>query len=315
MKRILSVIIAVIFATLFIPLIIVSLLSGTNSPPESETVSVYLKSEDRIEEMDIDQYVKCTVAAEMPADFKTEALKAQAVAVRTYLKSRMDAVRGGAFAEEHKGADVCDDFAHCQAYLSEEKRRESWGDAAAANWEKISAAVDGTDGLIMTYGGEPITAVFHSTSSGKTERAADVWGEDIAYLQSAPSEGDMYSPKYTSEVSISLDEFMRTGEDNIEGVDWNNGLYGNIERSEAGGIKTLDVGGVNISGTELRRIYGLNSTNAEINETDGKIVFSVKGYGHGVGMSQYGADYLAGQGKSCKEILKTYYKGVKIDKW
>lgn len=315
MKRILSVVIAVIFATLFIPLIIVSLLSGTNSPGESKTVSVYLKSEDRIEEMDIDQYVKCAVAAEMPADFKTEALKAQTVAVRTYLKSRMDAAQGGAFAEEHKGAAVCDDFAHCQAYLSEEKRRESWGEAADANWDKISAAVDGTDGLIMTYGGEPITAVFHSTSSGRTERAADVWGDDVAYLQSAESEGDMYSPKYTSEVSMSIDEFMQKGNDNIDGVDWNSGLYGNIERSEAGGIKTLDIGGKNISGTELRRIYGLNSTNAEISEVGGNVVFSVKGYGHGVGMSQYGADYLAGQGKSYKEILKNYYKGVKIDKW
>lgn len=315
MKRILSVVIAVIFATLFIPLIIVSLLSGTNSPPESGTVSVYLKSEDRVEEMDINQYLKCTVAAEMPADFKTEALKAQAVAARTYLKTRMDAARNGAFAEEHKGADVCDDFAHCQAYLSEEKRRESWGDAADTNWEKISEAVEGTDALIMTYGGEPISAVFHSTSSGKTERAADVWGEDIEYLQSVSSEGDMYSPKYTSEVSISINEFMHTAEGNIEGVDWNNGLFGNIERSEAGGIITLDVGGKNISGTELRRIYGLNSTNAELRETEGNVVFSVKGYGHGVGMSQYGADYLAGQGKSYKDILKTYYKGVKIERW
>ncbi len=316
MKRILAVVLAVLFATLFIPLIIVSLLSGTNDVPP-ETVSVYIKSEDRAEDMDISEYLKRVVSAEMPADFEPEALKAQAVAARTYLISRMNAAADGNSAEEHKGADVCTDSAHCQAYITEEARRETWtekGIDADEAWKKISDAVTDTDNLIMTYGGEPVSAVFHSASSGKTERAADVWGEDIPYLQSVESEGDLYSPKYASEVRMSAEDFKKLAESNIEGVSWENGLFGNIVRSGAGGIVTLDVGGVNIKGTELRRIYDLNSTNVELTEADGNIKMNVKGFGHGVGMSQYGADYMAKQGKKFDEILKSYYTGVKLEK-
>lgn len=310
MKRILFVILALIFATLFIPLIIVSMLSGTNAP-KSDSVSVYIKSEDKVEEMAINDYLKCVVAAEMPVDFNEEALKAQAVAARTYLASHMQ----GEPNEEHKGADVCSDYAHCQAYISEEERSSSWGDAAKANWEKINGAVEATDGLIIKYDNKPISAVFHSTSSGKTERAADVWGEDIPYLQSVDSQGDTRSPKYTSEVRLSIDEFKRIASENIEGVNWDNGLYSNIERSDAGGIITLDIGGQNIKGTKFRSIFDLSSTNAEINEGGGAVTMSVRGYGHGVGMSQYGANYLAEEGMGFEDILKSYYTGVKIGKW
>ncbi len=317
MKRIFAVVLAVLFAALFIPLIIVSLLSGTNKAP-ADTVSVYIKSEDRVEDMDIDEYLKRVVSAEMPADFAVEALKAQAVAARTYLKSHMDAAESGNTAEEHKGACICTDSKHCQAYITEEARRETWtqkGIDADEAWKKISDAVEDTDKLIMTYGGESVSAVFHSTSSGKTERAADVWGEDIPYLQSVESKGDLYSPKYSSEVRMSVEDFKKIAESNIDGVKWDNGFFGNIVRSGAGGIVTLDVGSVNIKGTEFRRIYDLNSTNIELTEADGNIRMNVKGFGHGVGMSQYGADYMAKQGKKFEEILKSYYTGVKLEKW
>lgn len=261
--------------------------------------------------MAINDYLKCVVAAEMPVDFNEEALKAQAVAARTYLASHMQSEP----SEEHKGADVCSDFAHCQAYISEEERNASWGEASKANWEKINGAVKATDGLIIKYDNKAISAVFHSTSSGKTERAADVWGEDIPYLQSVDSQGDTRSPKYTSEVRLSIDEFKRIAAENIEGVNWDNGLYSNIQRSDAGGIITLDIGGQNIKGTKLRTIFDLNSTNVEINEGEGAVIMSVRGYGHGVGMSQYGANYLAEEGMSFEDILKSYYTGVKIDKW
>lgn len=310
MKRFLIVIAALIFATLFIPLIIVSMLRGTNAGPP-QTVSVYLKSEDRVEEMDINDYLKRVVAAEMPVDFSDEALKAQTVAARTYLASHMLMEP----SEEHKGAVVCDDYAHCQAYISESARRESWGDAADSNWKKISNAVESTDKQILKYEGNPISAVFHSTSSGKTERAADVWGEDIPYLQSVDSEGDMRSPKYASEVRMSVDEFKRVASEHIDGVNWDGGLWGNINRSDAGGIITLDVGGQNIKGTVFRTMFNLNSTNVSINEENGCVIMQIKGYGHGVGMSQYGANYLAESGMSYEDILKNYYTGVKIEKW
>lgn len=310
MKRVLLVIAAVFFATLFIPLIVVSLLSGTNAPPP-QTVSVYIKSEDKVEEIAINEYLKRVVAAEMPVEFNEEALKAQAVAARTYLASHMQ----NEPSEEHKGAVICSDYAHCQAYVSEEDRKASWGENADEKWKKISEAVEETDGIIIKYGGEPISAVFHSTSSGKTERAADVWGSDFPYLQSVDSAGDERSPKYTGEVRLSVDEFKRIAEDNIEGIDWNSGLYSNIVRSDAGGIITLGIGGQTVKGTEFRSIFDLNSTNAEITEGGGEVIINTRGYGHGVGMSQYGANYLAEEGMDFEDILKAYYTGVKIEQW
>lgn len=310
MKRLLIIIISVIFATLFIPLIIVSCLSGTNDAPP-EMVSVYVNSDDEVKEMEVNQYIKCVVAAEMPVSFEIEALKAQAVAARTYLAAHMQTEA----PQQHRGAPVCSDSAHCQAFISEENRRESWGASGDVNWDKISRAVEETDGLIMTFNKKPISAVFHSTSSGKTERAADVWGEDIPYLQSVQSEGDIYSPKYSGEVRISAEDFKKISEENIKDLDWSKGLYGNIVRSESGGIISLDIGGKNIKGTEFRKIFDLNSTNAEIEENGGNVKMFIKGYGHGVGMSQYGADYLAKQGKSFEKILKNYYTGIKVEKW
>ena len=208
---------------------------------------------------------------------------------------------------------ICTDSTHCQAYISEDKRRESWGAGADENWNKISTAVDETTGQIMTYNDEIISAVFHSTSSGMTESAVDVWGADVPYLQSVASTGDKESPKYHSELTLSEQEFKNIAEEKIDGVDWNNGLVSNINRSNAGGIVTLDVGGVNIKGTEFRNIFSLRSANVEISQENGDIKMSVKGFGHGVGMSQYGADYLARQGKTYEEILKTYYTGVEIE--
>ena len=316
MKKILLVVVIIIFITLLLPLAIVWLIGGGGegqSPIESGKVSVYVSEEDCVKDMDINEYLKCVVAAEMPADFEEEALKAQAVAARTYLYSHIAEKDKGNIAESHNGAAICTDSTHCQAYISEDKRRESWGAGAEENWNKISTAVDETTGQIMTYNDEIISAVFHSTSSGITESAVDVWGADVPYLQSVASTGDEESPKYHSELTLSEQEFKNIAEEKIDGVDWNNGLVSNINRSNAGGIVTLDVGGVNIKGTEFRNIFSLRSTNVEISQENGDIKMSVKGFGHGVGMSQYGADYLARQGKTYKEILKTYYTGVEIE--
>lgn len=312
MKRILIIMAAVVFATLFIPLIIVSMLSGTNA---ADKVSVYIKSEDAVREMEIDEYLKCVVAAEMPADFEGEALRAQAVAARTYLRTHMDDAKKGNIAEEHKGAAVCTESSHCQAYISEVDRKASWGDGAEEKWQKISDAVTDTTGQIITYAGKPISAVFHSTSSGHTEAAKDVWGGDVPYLQSVESKGDEYSPKYTSEVRLSEDEFRDIICSEVDEADPAGELYGNIVRSDAGGIISIDVCGATVAGTKLRSMLGLRSTNAEFNKTDGGVVISVKGNGHGVGMSQYGADYLASEGMGYEEILKTYYTGVELAKW
>lgn len=278
-----------------------------------ESISVYIKSEDRVATMNKAQYLKEVVAAEMPASFEIEALKAQAVAARSYLEAR-----SAAYTENkdnvHKGAQICTDSTHCKAWISEEKRRESWGKDADKNWEKISSAVDSTSGEVMTYDGEVISAVFHSTSSGKTEASKDVWGGERPYLVSVDSPGDMQSPKYKSEKEMTLDDFKKTAAENIDGVDFTKETVGEILRSEAGGILEISIGGVKIKGTRFRTIFGLRSTNVQISISGDKVHFDVTGYGHGVGMSQYGANYLAGQGKKYDEILKTYYTGVEIVK-
>lgn len=305
------------FVTMLLPLAIIWLMGlGGESLEEqiqSGSVSVYLADEDKVEDMEINEYLKCVVAAEMPVDFEKEALKAQAVAARTYLYSHMEETQKGNVAESHNGAAICTDSTHCQAYITEQKRKESWKDGVDEKWTKISEAVEETTGEIMTYNGDIISAVFHSTSSGNTEAAVDVWGSDIPYLQSVASLGDEQSPKYHSELTVSEDEFKNIVDEKLDNTDWSDGIVSDIKRSNAGGIVTLNVGGVNIKGTDFRNMFSLRSTNVEISQENGNIKMSAKGYGHGVGMSQYGANYLAEQGETYDEILKTYYKDIEIE--
>ena len=307
---------AAALVTALIPLLMLAKYGKYEKPSadSEKIVSVYIAQEDKVTDMKESQYLKEVVSAEMPAGFEFEALKAQAVAARSYLVSRQNAYKISGPPEEHKGADICTDPTHCKAWISEEKRRESWGADADKNWDKISKAVEETNGEVITYNGEVISAVFHSTSSGKTESSKDVWGGERPYLVSVESYGDTLSPKYKSEKEISLGEFKKIAEENIDGVDFSKGIIGNIARSDAGGILTIEVGGVKVKGTVLRKIYDLRSTNIEITIDGDRVNFDVKGFGHGVGMSQYGANYLASQGKDYKEILKAYYTGVEIEK-
>lgn len=314
MKKIFLAIAAAFLITLLIPLAML-LKYGKYVPPNQEderTVSVYIKKEDKVAQMNESQYLKEVVSAEMPASFELEALKAQAVAARSYLRSRQNAYKTAGTPEAHKGADMCTDPTHCKAWISEKERRESWGADAGENWDKISRAVDETKGEVITYNGEVISAVFHSTSSGKTESSKDVWGGERPYLVSVESPGDELSPKYKSEKEMALSEFEKIAKKNIEGVDFSKGIIGDIARSDAGGILTIEIGGAAVKGTDFRKFYDLRSTNVKITVDGKKVRFDVTGFGHGVGMSQYGANYLAGQGKTYEEILKTYYTGVEI---
>jgi len=304
MKRLTILTICGFLILIFIPYILVTFLSK-----DENTVRVYVKAEDKVVTMELNQYLKEVVSAEMPAEFHEEALKAQAVAARTYLKSRK-----GEYKEEHKGADICTDSTHCKAWISEDERKKSWGGKSAEYWKKISDAVEATNGELITYNGEPISAVFHSTSSGYTESAEDVWGNPVPYLVPVKSDGEELSPSYKSQKIVTTDEFRNTVEKNIENTDWSGDLFCNIERTASGGIKEITVGNARIKGTQLRSIFELKSTNITITEENDSITFDVTGHGHGVGMSQYGANYLAKSGMSYVDILKKYYTGVQIEK-
>ena len=273
-----------------------------------ERIKVYVTEEDAVREMDTEQYLKEVVAAEMPVEFNKEALKAQAVAARTYLKSRENK-----HFDEHKGAVVCTDYKHCKAWISEEKRKELWeAEKREQYWKKISDCVNETKNQYIMYNGAAIDALFHSTSSGYTENASDVWGGEVPYLVSVKSDGEELSPRYKSEKTVTVQEFKDKISEKVENTDWAGDLFSDIERSEAGGIKTMKAGGVEISGVTLRTIFELRSTNVQLEEKDGNVHFDVKGNGHGVGMSQYGANYLASTGMGYKDILKHYYTGTEI---
>lgn len=307
MKHFLIYLLYLITLFIFVPFITIFL--GGKEQHNADEISVYIKDRDEIQYMKREEYLKGVVSAEMPAEFEIEALKAQAVAARTYLEAHI-----GTKDDEHKGADICTDFKHCAAWISKEERMETWENDAAQNWDKIAQAVDETKGEIITYNNEIISAVFHSTSSGKTENAEDVWSKPVDYLKSVESEGDEFSPKFYDQKELSATEYIDIIKSKYENADEDEELYDDIKRSESGGIKSIEVLGVKMKGTEFRTLFGLRSTNIEFSENEENIVMKTKGYGHGVGMSQYGANYMASQGKTYQEILKHYYTGVEISK-
>lgn len=286
---------------------------GKSSKTADKNVMVSLNYNGTVESIPLDKYLQGVVAAEMPALFPDEALKAQAVAARTYTMKKIAA----APAAEHGGAAVCNNPSHCKAYEPIASFASGWSSAAEEYTEKILRAVRETDGEILIYNGEPITAVFHSTSAGKTENAEDVWGSAVPYLVSVESAGESESPRYEEEKLLSPDEFKTKFSEKYKNASFDanpENWITNISRSDAGGVKKLSVAGVEVKGSDIRSIFGLNSTNFTILYADGMIKIKTRGYGHGVGMSQYGARAMAIEGKNYEEILKSYYTGVTLAK-
>jgi len=320
MKRFLFISALYICIILFIPYLIVRLSpsykkSTTQTANEPiEKITTCISSTGEVREIDFCEYLKGVVSAEMPASFHEEALKAQAIAARSYILARMQGYMRDGTPDEHNGAMTCDDPAHCKAWTPTEKLKEQWGDSFDFYWDKISSCTEQTKGIVMTYDGALVNVVFHSASSGFTENAKDVWGGDIPYLVSVKSEGDSLSPKYNDSVTLSVDEYKNKIVQNFPDASFDRRtLIETINRSEAGGITTIVTGGVSIKATQFRNIFSLRSTNIEFSYDENSITMTTKGNGHGVGMSQYGANYLASTGVKCEDILKTYYTGVEVE--
>ncbi len=278
-----------------------------------EIIRVNITKENRIEEVPIEEYVKSVVSGEMLATFDEEALKAQAIAARTYIASKRlrpcDIANGG---------DVCD-TTHCQVYISKAERFEKWGSNAEEYWNKISNAVDDTKGMVLTYNKELVLyPQFFSTSSGMTENAVDVFSNSVPYLVSTESKGEEIAPKFQSDFPFSISEFINKINDKYPDANINaENLKDNIQilsRSEAGGVKEIRIGKIKVRGLDFRLALGLTSTNFQYDINENEIVFKCKGYGHGVGMSQWGANVMAKNGSNYKEILTHYYTGVDITK-
>lgn len=289
---------------------------GQNSNEQANTensrkIKLLHHDTNEVEEVDLEDYIVHVVSAEMPADFEEEALKAQAIVARTYTMYKAN-------NPKHDNADICDDSACCQAWISKEKRFERWEeDKAQANWDKISKCVNDTKGKIITYNNEPINAFFHANSGGTTEIPGEVWGgSNLPYLQVVTTAGEEGYTQYSSEVVLKYDELLAKLKEKYSdiSIDFNNNDDIKIlEHTESGRVKTIKFGNHNLSGVETRTLLGLKSTNFEFEKKDGNITFVVKGYGHGVGMSQTGADSLAKQGKNAEEIVKHFYKDVEIN--
>lgn len=277
------------------------------------TIKLLHSKTNTIEELPLDEYLYGVVSAEMPVDFDIEALKAQAVVARTYTLYKIMQNQS-----KHGEAYICDNSACCQAWITKEDRFARWDeDKRESNWKKIMYAVTETKGKIITYEGKPINAFFHSNSGGATEAPVNVWGGGTGYpyLQSVQTSGEDAYSQYSSEIEISKDDFISKMKEKYSDfiIDFNNTeCIKIIEYTDGGRIKTIKIGNHNLSGVEVRTIFGLRSANFEIEITEQQIKFNVKGYGHGVGMSQTGADSLAKQGYSCDDIIKHFYVGVDV---
>ena len=264
---------------------------------------IKIKKEDNsIMEVPFEDYIVGVVAAEMPAEFELEALKAQAVAARSYVLKKIE-------QNKNNDYDILDTTMN-QVYISDDKMKEKWTNKYDEYLKKIKQAVEDTKGQYLTYNGTVIEAFFFSTSSGKTENSEEVFSKSLPYLRSVDSSWDNISPAFNSKNTFSLDEFYF----NLN-IPYSDNLIINVlETTSTGRIKKIKINNKEFTGNEIRDIFKLKSTFFEIKQDGKQIIINTKGYGHGVGMSQYGAQAMAKANYTYEQILKYYYQGVDISK-
>lgn len=283
----------------------------------NQTIRVRMSKTGEIVAMDMNDYLRGVLPSEMPPAYSIEALKAQAIVARTYTYKKIEAHGEG------DDADICDDFNHCQAFYPKEKILQIWaGRGFDENlrdeyWKKVNEAVVSTENQVITYNGEYIKAFFHASSPVKTENIDQIWGgEKLAYLQSVESIESEEYPNRTSVVEVSFTDIVnKLKEDNKSrtnlSVDGAKGIK-ICEYTTSDRVKNIEICGYKVSAEKLRTLFGLKSTNFTMDVRENSVVFNVIGYGHGVGMSQVGADYYASIGMNCIDIIKHYYTGVEV---
>ena len=316
MKRFLLFIFFFLITAFLVPTVVFFLVNLHNGRtdikknPSTGEINVYFADKNKTETVELEEYLRGVVAAEMPASFEKEALKAQAVAARSYALYRMENPTA-----EHPQAAVCTDFSHCKAYKTEEELKKGWGEKNAEYSEKIADAVYQTAGEIITYNGEVAMAVFHSQAgSGRTENSKDVWGGDVPYLISVESHGENTAPNFYSTAVFSFDEFKeKLLSKKSDAVINSPEDISTPEVSEGGSVKSIKIGDKEFTGRDIRSLFGLRSSCFKIKSDKSTVTFEVTGYGHGVGMSQYGANTMAKEGYNYVQILTHYYTGTKIE--
>lgn len=295
---------------LLLPLLIVRGCQVKN-PPEIEGEPFILKVWDHRAEklisLPLGEYLAGVVAAEMPASLDLEALKAQAIVARTYTLARLRA-SGGSGCDRHPEADICTDSAHCQAWVSQEAAMANWPFfRQRANWRKILRAVAETQGQVITYAGKLIDAVYHSTCGGSTENSEDVWTNVIPYLRRVECGYCQDSPRYTETIELKAEQVAEK-----LGVSAERLKITVLERTDHGRIIAVDTGQQVLRGLEFRSRLGLRSAKISWLQQGNKYSFTCVGYGHGVGLCQYGADGMAKDGHKAVDIINKYYFGVQV---
>jgi stage II sporulation protein D len=274
-------------------------------------ISVMKTENGKVLELDNKEYLIGVLAAEADMSHHEEALKAQVVASYTYALY----IKSNSQTEELNGADISDDAETHQGYLSLEERKDKWGDKFEEYEKKAGKIFDSVKNRKICYNGFPILAVYHNLNSGKTQSALTVWKEEIPYLCAKESAGDKLSGEYINTVSLEYSEFKRLIE-KVDGVilsDDESEWIGQLQREDDGYVKYIEICGNDVSSQDFRTALNLKSCVFEIeNSGDGVLEISTYGNGHMVGMSQYGADYMARQGSDYQEILQYYYTDVEI---
>ena len=284
-------------------------------------ITVFFHETGEIKVMAVEEYLRGVVAAEMPAEFELEALKAQAVAARTYTLKRLGSQANNTDSP-HPAAVVCTDPNHCQAWMSQEELKKRWGVFKYPQYsKKIAEAIAATKGQVITYQGRLIDPVYHSTCGGRTENSEEVWQYKIPYLRSVKCAYGQDSPRYEEVKTFSMEQL-----DGILGTDLTavpastireraTSYFKILQKTSTGRIKSVSIGGKTILATELRRALGLRSTRFTMGISGSNVKFTTCGNGHGVGMCQYGANGLARRGRNYLQILQYYYTGVEIKEY
>ncbi len=285
-------------------------------------LNVYFPKSDRLQQMSLTEYLIGVVAAEMPSTFENEALKAQLVAARTYAVRRMQQFVGPGKdgCPLNAQADVCADPASGQAHTTQPELESRIGRLAAlAYWRRLSEAQLGTAGMVLTYRGELIDPLYHAVSGRSTEDAGEYFGQSVPYLKSVDDRWGGDAPRLVEKKSFSLEEFFRVavGTDQDAAVQTAAGASNPVRvmaHTAAGRVKSVKVGDRTLTGREFRDRLGLRSTDFTVLAQDGTVVIQTHGYGHGVGMSQYGANGMAKAGHKFTDILSHYYQGVTLSR-
>ncbi|MBO5142480.1 MAG: stage II sporulation protein D [Clostridia bacterium] len=331
MKKVIIIYLFCIISMFFLPVFLVEKYNVVNEenniPKEDQNIKLklLLSEQNQIIDISLDEYIMGVLVGEMPIDYEFEALKAQAVVARTYTLNKIINSY-----KTHENADICDDINHCQAYKTKEYALKCWDDDVENDkWNKIKNAVLETKNEVITYDGNLINAFFHANSAGITEDICNIWGhENIPYLKSVKTEGEeiLIEKKFFSLEDINrilkekYDNYIEIKQITMQNNNMKIQCIGNneelqdlvIEKNSSGRVSKMKISNIELEGTEVRTLFDLRSTMFDIQFKEKSIIFNTKGYGHGIGLSQYGSNYMAKNGSDYKEIIMHYYIGTKI---